>query len=125
VARAFDPSIIDACARGFRARRDGERARHARRAQALRDRAQAAATRLNVELGVRRVWLFGSLAWGDAHTESDVDLLVDGLDEGAWARAHAIAEQTVGGSVDVVRLEEAPPGLVDRVRMEGVLLHGE
>jgi uncharacterized protein len=121
----MDPSIIQACARGFRARRDKERARHALQTNALRERAGAAAARLAGSFGAKRVWLFGSIAWSQAHDTSDVDLLVDGIEAQALPAAHAMAEAIIGAPVDLVRIEEAPPGLAVRVQQEGILLHGK
>ncbi|MFW6067879.1 MAG: nucleotidyltransferase family protein [Myxococcota bacterium] len=121
--RAADEHLVEQCARGFRARRRLERERADERVADLRRRATDVACRLARELGVRRVWLFGSLAWGGAAADSDVDLLVEGLPAAAWSRAHAIAEEVLGAPVDLVRREEAPSGLVDRVEAEGRLLH--
>jgi uncharacterized protein len=57
---------------------------------------------------VKRVWLFGSYARGDADTESDIDVLVDidnkvriGLDYFAW---HTELAETFKKKVDVVSL---------------------
>jgi len=115
---------VETCAAAFRARVGAQRAAAAERAAGLRERARAAARRLADEHGVRRVWLFGSLAWGQAHAGSDVDLLVEGLRPEAWSAATALVEAEVGAAVDLVRIEEAPPGLEARVRSQGVVLHG-
>jgi len=115
---------VEACAASFRARLTAERAAAAERASDLRGRAGAAARRLADEHGAGRVWLFGSLAWGRPHAASDVDLLVEGLPAEAWSAASALVEAEVGAAVDLVRIEEAPPGLAARVRAQGVLLHG-
>jgi predicted nucleotidyltransferase len=66
----------------------------------------------------------GSLAWGGAHARSDVDLLVEGLPASDWLRAAAAAEDVIGAPVDLVRIEDAPSSLIERVRRDGVLLHG-
>ena len=117
-------SFVDACAASFRARLAAERAAAAERASDLRGRARAAARKLAEEHGASRVWLFGSLAWGRPRAASDVDLLVEGLPAEAWSAASALVEEEVGAAVDLVRIEEAPPGLEERVRSQGVLLHG-
>ena len=97
-------------------------AEDAERADRLRELSGRAAERLVAELGARRVWLFGSLAWGEPHGRSDVDLLVEGVPASAGLDALGIAEEALGVSVDVLRAEDAPHSLVSRVRREGVLL---
>jgi predicted nucleotidyltransferase len=67
---------------------------------------------------------FGSTAWGRAHAGSDLDLLIEGLTIEDWSRACAAVERIAGTVVDLVRIEEAPVGLVTRVREHGILLHG-
>ncbi len=115
---------MDACAAGFSARVTAERKASADRAAELRRRARAAARKLAEHYGLRRVWLFGSLAWGEAHAASDVDLLVEGLAAEAWSTACALVEAEVEAPVDLVRIEEASPGLAARVQAQGILLHG-
>lgn len=115
-------AYVTSCAAGFSARVVEERERAARRADALRARAREAARRMVEDHGAARVWLFGSLAWGEPHLRSDVDLFVEGLDGGALSAAYRAAEDAVGAPVDLVRAEEASPGLAERVRAEGVLL---
>jgi predicted nucleotidyltransferase len=117
-------SYVDACAAAFRRRVTAEQKAATDRAAELRGRAQAAARKLAEECGASRVWLFGSLAWGQAHAASDVDLLVEGLPAEAWSMACALVEAEAQAPVDLVRVEEAGPELVARVRGQGVLLHG-
>ena len=114
---------VEACAETFRARIRERRLRCARRADSLRAQAAVVARRLGRELGARRVWLFGSLAWGEPHERSDVDLLVEGLAAADWSRAMGLVEELVPAPVDLVRLEEAAAALAERVLAEGVLLH--
>jgi len=94
-----------------------------REARTIRQRVTEAIQALVARFEVRRVWLFGSLAWGGVHEESDVDLLVEGLTGDLWDAAGAFLEERIGLPVDLVRMEEAPPGLVERVRAIGVLLY--
>jgi predicted nucleotidyltransferase len=117
-------SYVDDCAATFRRRLTAERSRAANRAAELSRRAEEAAATLVGKCGATRVWLFGSLAWGEAHAGSDVDLLVEGLPSEAWSVACALAEAVVQAPVDLIRVEEASPELVARVRDRGVLLHG-
>ncbi|MBL8898995.1 MAG: nucleotidyltransferase domain-containing protein [Planctomycetes bacterium] len=70
--------------------------------------------------------LFGSRARGTAHEDSDVDLAIGGRDlafslldlGGLIARL----EEVAGASVDLVLLDEAPPGLAFRIFQEGRVL---
>jgi uncharacterized protein len=61
------------------------------------------------EFGVRRVVLFGSLARGLAHPDSDIDLAVEGLPPAATLRAMTRCDDVAGRHVDLVPLEEARP----------------
>lgn len=79
----------------------------------------AAARLLRERYGVRRVVVFGSLVAGHATTESDVDLAVEGLRLGDYFEALADLMHLFGGPVDLVRLEDAPASLRDRVAQEG------
>ena len=68
--------------------------------------------------------VFGSTARGTAHAQSDVDVAVglvnderlDALDVGELT---ARMEAALGGRVDIVLLDEAPPGLAYRVFRDG------
>lgn len=73
--------------------------------------------------GVTRVWLFGSVAWGGMHEESDLDLMIEGLPAGMWSTATAIVEQHVAINVDLLRTEALEAAFVERVRREGVLIY--
>lgn len=73
-------------------------------------------------MGLRSVYLFGSLIWGGTHSRSDVDLAVEGLQPEERASFHVAVSREVGLEVDVVLLEEAPAGLRERVFREGELL---
>jgi predicted nucleotidyltransferase len=118
-----ETGAIAAYVEGFRRRRRLRAEASARRTDLLRRSARRAAEALSKRFGVTRVWLFGSLAWSVAHPESDVDLLVEGLPAAAWSDATGMVEEIVATAVDLVRVEEAAPGLSERVRQEGILLH--
>lgn len=109
---------------GLRARgREIESARAAR-AATLRSRLPGLVRYLVDELGARRVFLFGSLASGQVHERSDIDLAVEGVPlEGYW-RALVRLSDLAGASVDLVLLEDASPSLRRRVAAHGELLHG-
>jgi predicted nucleotidyltransferase len=78
---------------------------------------------------VRLALLFGSLARGQGRPESDLDVAVrfapgsrrPGLEHPRFAVA-ADLSPLVGRSVDVVDLDEAPPGLAWAVAAEGIVL---
>jgi hypothetical protein len=87
--------------------------------------AKQAARALVEQLGARRVLLFGSMARGSATPESDIDLWVEGLPEGAFVDAVSLARQFITATeVDVVRAEWARASVRERVLREGVVLHG-
>lgn len=69
--------------------------------------------------GASEVILFGSLATGDVRETSDVDLAVRGLPANRYfAMAGALMAHFVA-PVDLVRLEDAPQSLCDRIAQEG------
>jgi len=73
--------------------------------------------------GARRVWLFGSLAWGQAGVGSDIDLGVEGLPSDRYFRALGDLLAVAPCRVDLVRIEDAPESLATRIRAEGEVLH--
>lgn len=113
---------LEGCAAGLVARMRAQQRTAAARAVTLRTLAERAAALLVDAYGARRVWLFGSLAAGTPHAESDIDLLVEGLSPQAWALASAALEDAVDAPVDLVRAEDAVEGLLARVREEGIVL---
>lgn len=121
--RRHDSRLVDACAETLRQRVRRSLERAEARAQVLRDRSRDAAAQIARRHGATRVWLFGSLAWGDVHEETDVDLLVEGVPHDLWSAATKTAEDTLEAPVDLVRADEASAELMDRVLKEGVLLH--
>jgi predicted nucleotidyltransferase len=80
------------------------------RAERLRAAGRHIAQMLRDDYGARRVWLFGSLAGGQFHAQSDLDLLVEGLavDRLSEALEAALA---VAPELDLVRWEDAPEPL--------------
>jgi uncharacterized protein len=84
-----------------------------------------AARALVEQLGARRVLLFGSLARGSAGPESDVDLWVEGLPEGAYLEGVSLARHSIAAAeVDLVRAEWARGSVRERALREGVVLYG-
>ena len=84
--------------------------------------ARAAARVLKADFGVRRVFLFGSLATGSwFHSRSDIDLAVEGLDREDYWRADCHLEQVGEGfEIDLGDLHTAPPALKVAVHRDGV-----
>ncbi|MDE0456201.1 MAG: nucleotidyltransferase domain-containing protein [Chromatiales bacterium] len=69
--------------------------------------------------------VFGSRARGTAHADSDIDVALDfgrGRRPGAYEIGTIVSrlEEAAGQSVDVVVLDDAPPGLAYRVFRDGV-----
>ena len=63
--------------------------------------------------------LFGSVADGTCHANSDIDLAVSGLGADRYFEALADLMEIFAGPVDLVRLEDAPEGLRERIDAEG------
>jgi predicted nucleotidyltransferase len=104
------------------AQEESERRMRARR---LREFAHACARRLVQDFGASKVYLFGSLLREDVvHARSDIDLAVEGLEGTRYFEAlSAVWKHLPAGiELDLVLLEEAWPGLAERVRAEGELL---
>ena len=98
------------------------RARHEdgeRREALLRSRLPAIVELLRSRYQVASIRLFGSLARGEAHAHSDIDLAVAGLDAARYFEALADIMDLAKCPVDLVRVEAAPESLRDRVAAEG------
>lgn len=81
-------------------------------------RAAAAAVRpMGVALRV-----FGSLAEGRFHPDSDLDLALEGPEPALAEAERRVMEAgwAQGFAVDVVRLDHAPPSLAARIRHHGI-----
>ncbi len=91
------------------------------RSRALAEAKRAA--RLLVERhGVRKVVLFGSLAWGRFQATSDVDLAVHGLEPERFFPAAADLYREISVPIDLKLISECPPVLRGRIAEEGVVL---
>jgi predicted nucleotidyltransferase len=75
-------------------------------------------------LGAQRVWVFGSVARGQARLTSDLDMAVEGLSY-AQDELLGIAEQIIppGISVDLIPWEKAHPELRAHILSEGRLMY--
>lgn len=98
------------------------------RARAAKDLAQAAlpslVTLLADRFGATAVVLIGSLARGEFREDSDIDLVVAGLDPTCFWRAGAALESTANRPVDLIPWEAASEELKHVVVAEGRLLYG-
>lgn len=88
------------------------------RADRLLARLPGAARALRAR-GARRVVLFGSLSEAGPGPEADVDIGVEGLPSRDYFPALAELMTLFGTRVDLVRLEEAPQSLRERIEQDG------
>jgi predicted nucleotidyltransferase len=79
---------------------------------------------LKADFGATKVVLFGSmLSVNDIHMKSDIDLAVWDLPSGDYIKAlTALMWNAEEFSVDLVRIEEAPPSLKDYIADKGLTL---
>lgn len=89
--------------------------------QALLRRVAVVAAALKAQFGAKRVILFGSLAHeGWFVPDSDVDLVVEGLQGDYW-QAWRVVEEIIGDrELDLIELEMAPDSLRRAVQRYGV-----
>lgn len=71
----------------------------------LSQRIEKAAAALRAA-GAREVYLFGSIAQGRIHENSDVDMAVSGLAPEVFFRAMAKASRALGRPLDLIDLDE-------------------
>jgi predicted nucleotidyltransferase len=107
-------------ARTLRARHAARLARAEVRAEELRRRLEPEVRALLAEGLVRRAWLIGSLAWGGFDATSDVDVVVEGLEERASPAVWGRLGDALGVEVDLLRLESLEAAFAERVRERGV-----
>lgn len=80
---------------------------------------------LGAEHGFTRLAVFGSVARGEARTDSDVDLLVEakkGTSSFGLVKFQKLLESVLGRHVDLVEYGGLKPGVDDDIRWEAVLL---
>ena len=117
--------MLDSCVAGWRARVAAKERAATERRERLRAILPALVACLVDEFGATRVVLFGSMARGDVHGESDIDLLVSGLAPSKLFHATAATERIARHA----RIDLVPDALVrrevlDRIAVEGIVLHG-
>ncbi|HVU10893.1 MAG TPA: nucleotidyltransferase family protein [Phototrophicaceae bacterium] len=74
--------------------------------------------------GVYNVRVFGSVARGEAAADSDVDLLVDGLENASWGGGRLLMElqELLGRHVDLISEGDLHPLIRDHVCKEAIPL---
>lgn len=100
-------------------RRSAERSSRAAERRAALEALLPVAREILRQRGARAVYAFGSVITGAATPTSDLDLAVRGLPREAYFDALGELMRVLPSDVDLVRLEEAPDSLRDRVRAEG------
>jgi uncharacterized protein len=93
-------------------------------AEPVRQDARMAVSILSAYAGVRRIWLFGSLAKGRAPDfRSDLDLAVEGLPADQHLRAWGRLDEVLQLPPDLVRWEEANETLRAEIIRWGLVLY--
>lgn len=84
--------------------------------------ARLAATFLNKNFGVRKVFVFGSLLNEELfHFKSDIDMAVLGLDEKHYYRAQGqLLALDPEFEIDLILMEDAPENLKEKIDSEGI-----
>jgi len=121
----MERSQIEPYTAAWRARfQAAERARAARAATA-RALLPRLVEHLTEHYGVRRLWLYGSLAEGGFHEHSDIDLAAEGLPPGSapFRAAAELDDLARPFAVDLVPLEDARPEMRTRIHQRGELLY--
>ena len=91
----------------------------------LLDAAAPVLTVLAAEYGYRRLAVFGSVARGEAHQRSDIDLLVDAppsTSSFAFIKFKQLIEQVLGREIDLMSYGGLKPKIDDDIRRDAVLL---
>lgn len=107
------------CVAHLRARAHAEDVRVAARTARIRSLLPRAGAVLRQRFGATEVRLFGSVAGGRPHGESDVDISVRGVASAQQGAAWRALEEIFDCPVDLVRLETASPSLVRMVTEYG------
>ena len=91
----------------------------------LLDAAAPVLKALGAASGYRRLAVFGSVARGEAHQRSDIDLLVDappGTSSFAFIKFKQLLEKVLGREIDLVSYGGLKPKIDDDIRRDAVLL---
>lgn len=117
-------SEFDSYLRGWQERWERQRRADRKAAGEARKVAERLARLLRDAYGARRVILVGSLARGEFHVGSDIDLAAEGIPDDRFFRAGADLEAAADGiHVDLVPIESADPAFLADLTREGIVLH--
>ena len=109
--------------RAFAARRQAEHdAATAARVAAARAALPALVALLRDKHGATRVWLLGSLAWGEPHADSDVDIAV--TDVADLIAAEVACAEVAPCPIQLLPFERLDIGFQKRITDEGEVLLG-
>ncbi len=113
---------------GWRRRADQARRRMEEQAREAFAAAKRLAGMLAAEPGVRRVWLYESLAgyfkgYRRFEEDSDIDLAVEGLSPKEYFPVLARLNRELERNVDLIDLDACPAALKEAVQERGILLY--
>jgi predicted nucleotidyltransferase len=121
----MERSDVEAYAAAWRARFQAAEQVRADRAATARALLPRLVRHLAERYGVRRVWLYGSLAEGGFHEHSDIDLAAEGFAPGSapFRAGSELDELARPFAVDLVPLEDARPSVWAHILRRGELLY--
>lgn len=110
---SFDTSVLDQALAKRRAEWEERRRLMLARVTAVLEEVAPA-------FGVRRAYIFGSLARpGRYHERSDIDIAVEWPGEGDFFDLAAEVSQRIGQDIDILPLDRIP--FADKIKREGIL----
>jgi len=75
------------------------------------------------EYGVKRIFLFGSVAKSKHRSHSDIDLACEGISPERFFKVLGELLSRTGGSIDLVDIKEVKDTLRKRIEREGILIY--
>jgi len=119
VANEWDEYLV-----AWRKRADRQKELNRLREARAREDALTMATVLGTEFGVLRVYLIGSLVRpGTFRSDSDIDLVVEGIEPGSFTEAERRLEDITDIPFDLLDITELGEIFRGRVLQEGVVLY--
>lgn len=110
---SFDTAVLDQALVERRAEWEARR-------QIMLARVTAALEEVAPAFGVRRAYIFGSLAKpGRYHEHSDVDVAIEWPGDGDFFDLAAEVSRRIGQDIDILPLDRIP--FADKIRREGIL----
>ncbi len=76
-----------------------------------------------IELGARKIILYGSLARGDYDQHSDIDICVDGIPKESYFRAIARCMMEIDRRISILEFEKIQGYFKERILSEGKILY--